>query len=54
MLLKFDNFELKLNLYNSQTVHKLAKLSLFKANKSLGRKKIYYTAHTKLGIENDK
>jgi hypothetical protein len=31
MLLKFDKFEIKLNLDNSQTALKLAKLSSFKA-----------------------
>ena len=30
MVLKFDNFEIKLNLDNSQTALKLAKLSSFK------------------------
>jgi hypothetical protein len=31
MLLKFDNFEIKLNLNNSEKALKLAKLSSFKA-----------------------
>ena len=30
MLLKFDNFEIKLNLDNSETAIKLSKLSSFK------------------------
>jgi hypothetical protein len=53
MLLKFDNFEIKLNLNNSETALKLAKLSSFKAQISTWAKKIYFET-TNLGIKQDK
>ncbi len=53
MLLKFDNFELKLNLDNSQTALKLAKLSSFKAQINTWGEEIYFET-TNLGIKPDK
>jgi len=53
MLLKFDNFELKLNLDNSQTAIKLAKLSSFKAQINTWGEEIYFET-TNLGIKPDK
>jgi len=53
MLLKFDNFELKLNLDNSETALKLAKLSSFKAQISTWGEEIYFET-TNLGIKPDK
>jgi hypothetical protein len=53
MLLKFDNFEIKLNLDNSKTALKLAKLSSFKAQINIWGEEIYFeTAY--LGIKPDK
>ena len=42
MLLKFDSFEIKLNLNNSQTALKLAKLSPFKAKINTWGEEIYF------------
>jgi hypothetical protein len=53
MLLKFDNFELKLNLDNSQTALKLAKLSSFKAQINTWGEEIYFKT-ANLGIKPDK
>ena len=53
MLLKFDNFEIKLNLNNSETALKLAKLSSFKAQINTWGEEIYFEA-TNLGIKPDK
>jgi hypothetical protein len=53
MLLKFDNFELKLNLDNSETALKLGKLSSFKAQISTWGEEIYFET-TNLGIKPDK
>jgi hypothetical protein len=53
MLLKFDDFEIKLNLDNSQTALKLDKLSSFKAQINTWGEEIYFgTAN--LGIKPDK
>ena len=53
MLLKFDNFELKLNLDNSQTALKLAKLSSFKAQINTWGEEVYFET-ANLGIKPDK
>jgi hypothetical protein len=53
MLLKFDNFEMKLNLDNSETALKLAKLKSFKAQISTWGEEIYFET-TNLGIKPDK
>ena len=53
MLLKFDNFEIKLNLNNSQTTLKLAKLSSFKAQINTLGEEIYFET-TNLGIKPEK
>ena len=53
MLLKFDNFELKLNLDNSETALKLAKLSSFKAQINTWGEEIYFET-ANLGIKPDK
>jgi hypothetical protein len=53
MLLKFDNFEIKLNLNNSETALKLGKLSSFKAQISTWGEEIYFET-TNLGIKPDK
>ena len=53
MLLKFDSFEIKLNLNNSQTALKLAKLSLFKAKINTWGEEIYFETDN-LGIKPDK
>ena len=53
MLLKFDSFEIKLNLNNSQTALKLAKLSSFKAQINTWGEEIYFET-TNLGIKPDK
>ena len=53
MLLKFDNFEIKLNLDNSETALKLAKLRSFKAQISTWGEEIYFET-TNLGIKPDK
>jgi hypothetical protein len=53
MLLKFDNFELKFNLDNSQTALKLAKLSSFKAKINTWGEEIYFET-ANLSIKPDK
>ena len=53
MLLKFDSFEIKLNLNNSQTALKLAKLSSFKAQINTWGEEIYFETNN-LGIKPDK
>ena len=53
MLLKFDNFEIKLNLDNSQTALKLGKLSSFKAQINTWGEEIYFET-ANLGIKPDK
>ena len=53
MLLKFHNFELKINLDNSQTALKLAKLSTFKGQINTWGEEIYFET-TNLGIKPDK
>ena len=53
MLLKFDSFEIKLNLNNSQTALKLAKLSSFKAQINTWGEEIYFET-ANLGIKPDK
>ena len=52
MLLKFDSFEIKLNLDNSQTALKLAKLSSFKAQINTWGEEIYFET-ANLGIKPD-
>ena len=53
MLLKFDSFEIKLNLDNSQTALKLSKLSSFKAQINTWGEEIYFET-ANLGIKPDK
>ena len=53
MLLKFDNFEIKLNLDNSETALKLGKLSSFKAQINTWGEEIYFET-ANLGIKPDK
>ena len=53
MLLKFDSFEIKLNLDNSKTALKLAKLSSFKAQINTWGEEIYFET-ANLGIKPDK
>jgi hypothetical protein len=53
MLLKFNNFEINLNLDNSQTAIKLAKLSSFKAQINTWGEEIYFETFN-LGIKTDK
>jgi len=53
MILKFNNFEIKLNLNNSETATKLAKLSSFKAQINTWGEEIYFET-ANLGIKNDK
>ena len=53
MLLKFDNFEIKINLDKSETALKLAKLSSFKAQINTWGEEIYFET-TNLGIKPDK
>jgi hypothetical protein len=53
MLLKFHNFELKINLDSSQTALKLAKLSSFKGQINTWGEEIYFET-TNLGIKPDK
>jgi hypothetical protein len=53
MLLKFDNFKIKLNLDNSETALKLAKLSSFKAQINTWGEEIYFET-TNLRIKPDK
>ena len=53
MLLKFDNFEIKLNLDNSETAFKLAKLSSFKAQINTWGERLYLET-ANLGIKPNK
>ena len=53
MLLKFDHFEIKLNINNSETAIKLAKLSSFKAQIKTWGEEIYYET-ANIGIKPDK
>ena len=53
MLLKFDNFEIKIDLDNSETALKLAKLSSFKAQINTWGEEIYFEKKN-LGIKPDK
>ena len=53
MLLKFDNFEIKIDLDNSETTFKLAKLSSFKAQINTWGEEIYFETKN-LGIKPDK
>ena len=53
MLLKFDNFEIKLNLDKSKTALKLSKLSSFKAEINTWGEEIYFETKN-LGIKPDK
>ena len=53
MLLKFDNFEIKLNLDKSETALKLSKLSSFKAKINTWGEEIYFETKN-LGIKPDK
>jgi hypothetical protein len=53
MLLKFNNFEINLNLDNSQTAIKLAKLSSIKAQINTWGEEIYFETFN-LGIKPDK
>jgi len=53
MLLKFDNFEIKLNLDKSETSLKLSKLSSFKAKINTWGEEIYFETKN-LGIKPDK
>ena len=53
MLLKFDSFEIKLNLDNSQTALKLAKLSSFKPQINTWGEEIYLET-ANLGIKLNK
>jgi len=53
MLLKFDNFEIKIDLDNSETAFKLAKLSSFKAQINTWGEEIYFETKN-LGIKPDK
>jgi hypothetical protein len=53
MLLIFDNFEIKLNLDNSETALKLAKLSSFEAQINTWVDEIYFEI-ANLGIKPDK
>ena len=53
MLLKFDNFEIKLNLNKSETALKLAKLSSFKAQINTWGEEIYFETKN-LGIKPNK
>ena len=53
MLLKFDNFEIKIDLDNSETALKLAKLSSFKAQINTWGEEIYFETKN-LGIKPDK
>jgi hypothetical protein len=53
MLLKLDNFEIKLNLDNSETSLKLAKLSSFKAQINTWGEEIYFET-ANLGIKPNK
>ena len=53
MLLKFDNFEIKLNLDKSETTLKLSQLSSFKAQINTWGEEIYFETKN-LGIKPDK
>ena len=53
MLLKFDKFEIKLNLDNSETALKLSKLSSFKVQIKTWGEEIYFETKN-LGIKPDK
>jgi hypothetical protein len=53
MLLKFDNFEIKLKLDSSETALKLGKLTSFKAQINTWGEEIYFET-TNLGIKPDK
>ena len=53
MLLKFDNFEIKIYLDNSETALKLAKLNSFKAQINTWGEEIYFETKN-LGIKPDK
>jgi len=53
MFLKFDDFEIKLNLYNSQTALKLSTLSSFKVQINTWGEEIYFDT-ANLGIKTDK
>ena len=53
MLLKFDHFEIKLNINNSETALKLAKLSSFKAQIKTWGEEIYFET-ANMGIKPDK
>jgi len=53
MLLKFDNFEIKIDLDNSETALKLAKLSSFKAQINTWGEEIYFETKN-LGIKPNK
>jgi hypothetical protein len=53
MLLKFHNFEIKLNLDKSETALKLGKLSSFKAQINIWGEEIYFET-ANLGIKPDK
>jgi hypothetical protein len=53
MLLKFNSFEIKLNLNNSQTALKLGKLSSFKAKINTWGEEIYFET-ANLDIKTDK
>jgi hypothetical protein len=53
MLLKFDHFEIKLNLNNSETAIKLAKLRSFKAQINTWGEEIYFET-ANIGIKPDK
>jgi hypothetical protein len=53
MLLKFDHFEIKLNLNNSETALKLAKLSSFKAQIKTWEEEIYFET-ANISIKPDK
>jgi hypothetical protein len=53
MLLKFDNFEIKLNLDKSETALKLVKLSSFKAQITTWDEERDYTFNTSSKILNN-
>jgi hypothetical protein len=53
MLLKFDNFEIKIDLDNSETALKLAELSSFKVQINTWGEEIYFETKN-LGIKPDK
>jgi hypothetical protein len=47
MLLKFDDFEIELNIDNSQTALKLAKLSSFKAQINTWGEEMYFDSKSR-------